>query len=151
MPIEFMNSEHGIEIARAIPRQYNPAVDPVISNVSDDGELLGGVIYDGYTGPCIFIHQAGFTKHWMSRDMLWCAFDYPFNYLGCSKLCGTIPSTLPDLLDINTRLGFEVEAVIKGAYPGGDMLVLSMTRDECRWLKMKPRFMRGVTLWGNLT
>ena len=148
--IEFNNIEHGHAIARAIPRMYNPGVDPVISNVSESGDLLGGVIYDGYTGPCIFIHQAGFDKHWMSRDMLWVAFDYPFNQIGCAKLCGTIPSTNTELLDINLRLGFYVEGSIKGAYPGGDMLILSMERDQCRWLKLKPRGLRSrVTSKGN--
>lgn len=138
MPIEFGNVDHGAEIARAIPRRFNPACDPVISNARADGTLLGGVIYDGYTGPCIFIHQAGFSKFWLSRDMLWVAFDYPFNQLGCSKLCGTIPSTNPGLLAINLKLGFRVETKIEHAYPGGDMLILSMTRDECPWLKIKP-------------
>jgi hypothetical protein len=140
--IEFGNTEHGITIAKAIPRQFNPAVDPVISHTSN-GRLLGGCIYDGYTGAAIFIHQAGFDKHWMSRDMLWAAFDYPFNQLKCSKLCGTIPSTNDELLAINKRLGFIVEATIEGAYPGGDMLVLSMTREQCPWLKLKPRNIRA--------
>lgn len=143
MPIESGNIEHGFQIARAIPRNYNPAVDIVISNVNKSGELLGGVIYDGYTGSCIFIHQAGFSKYWLSRDMLWVAFDYPFNQLGCSKVCGTIPSSNPQLLAINKKIGFIVEATIKGAYPGADMLVLSMERDQCRWLDLKPRSLQA--------
>ena len=137
--IVFGNKAHGEAIAAAIPRRFNPACDPVISNVSETGELLGGVIYDGYTGPCIFIHQAGFSKFWLTRDMLWTAFDYPFNQLGCSKVCGTIPSTNQDLLILNMKLGFRIEARIAGAYVGGDMLVLSMTRDECKWLGITPR------------
>jgi hypothetical protein len=35
-------------------------------------------------------------------------------------------------------LGFEIEHVIKGAYPGEDMLLMSMTRDKCRFLKLPP-------------
>ena len=137
--IHFNNAEHGRRIAGAIPRMFNPNVDPVISRTDEEGKLLGGGIYDGFTGTCIFIHQAGFSKRWMSRDLLWVAFDYPFNQLGCYKVCGTIPSTNPELLDINLRLGFTIEAMIGGAYPGGDMLVLSMTREACPWLKLKPR------------
>lgn len=142
--IEFGNIEHGEAIAKAIPRRFNPACDPVISNVID-GRLLGGVIYDGFTGSCVFIHQAGFTKHWLSRDMLWVAFDYPFNQLGVKKLCGTIPSTNPGLLAMNLKLGFQVEHAIEDGYPGGNMLILSMTRDECRWLDMKPRGIKAGT------
>lgn len=140
--IEFGNVEHGRAIAQAIPRNYNPAVDPVISHVGASGELLGGVIYDGFTGPCIFAHQASFSKHWLSRDMLWVIFDYPFNQLSCKKICGTIPSSNQALLAFNVKLGFKVEAVIKDAYRDGDMLVMSMKRDECRWLDLKPRSFR---------
>lgn len=139
--IVFNNKEHGARIAKAIPRVYNPA-DNVISRVegpTPDGKLLGGVIYDGHTGPLIFMHQAGFTKRWISRELLWVCFDYPFNQLGCTKVAGTIPSTDQALLDINLKMGFVVETSLEGGYPGGDMLVMTMTRDQCRWLKLKPR------------
>lgn len=136
--IRFGNIEDGRTIAAAIPTNYNPAIDQVISRVEDD-KLLGGVIYYGYTGAAIFIHQAGFDKRWMNRDMLWVCFDYPFNQLNCNKLCGTIPAANKTLLALNLRLGFRQEAVIKDAYPDGDMAVLTMTRDECPWLKIKPR------------
>lgn len=141
--IVFNNKDHGRVLAASIPRWFNPETDPVISHVRDsDGALLGGVFYDGLTGPCIFIHQCGFDKRWLSRDMLWAAFHYPFVQLKCSKVCGTIPSGNPKLLALNEKLGFKVEASIKDAYPDGDMLVLSMTRGECPWLSIKPRTIR---------
>jgi hypothetical protein len=115
----------------------------VISNVDAEGRLLGGVIYDSYTRNCVFIHQAGFSKRWLTGDMLWVAFDYPFNQLGVGKLAGTIPSSKPELLKFNERLGFREEARIKDAYPDGDMIVLTMTRDGCPWLKLKPKSLKG--------
>lgn len=142
--IEFGNLEHGWAIADAIPRRFNPYADPVISNVDDKtGELLGGVTYDGFTGNCIFMHQAGFSKRWLTRDLLWCVFDYPFNQLGCVKVCGTIPSYREELLAFNERLGFRVETSIEDAYVGGDMLILSMRREDCRWLAHKPQRLRS--------
>jgi RimJ/RimL family protein N-acetyltransferase len=141
--IKFGDVEHGARIAAAIPRRFNPACDPVISNLGVTGELLGGVIYDGYTTNCIFMHQASFSKHWLTRDMLWAVFDYPFRQLKCAKVCGTIPSSNRKLLAFNERLGFVVEASIKDAYPDGDMLVLSMKRDNCPWLNIKPRAVKA--------
>jgi len=142
--IVFGDVWHGDKIARAIPRQYNAGSDVVISRVDDEtGELLGGVIYDSYTKNCIFIHQAGFSKRWLTGDMLWIAFDYPFNQLKVEKLAGTIPSSNKALLAFNERLGFSEECRIKDAYPDGDMIVMTMTRAECRWLSMKPRTIRG--------
>lgn len=140
--IKFNNTEHGFAIAAAIPRAYNPHWDHVISR-ERDGKLLGGVIYEGYTGSIIFAHQAGFDKYWMSRDMLWMLFDFPFNQLRCKKLCGTIPSNSLDLLAYNKKLGFKVEATIADGYPEGNLLVMSMKREDCRWLSIKPRGYEG--------
>lgn len=139
MPIVFNNKEHGRIISRAIPRQFNVESDPVISNVREDGTLLGGVTFDGYTRSCIFMHQAGFDPHWMTRDLLWAAFDYPFNQLGVVKVCGTIPSSDERLVRLNHKIGFVEECRVKDGYPGADMIVLSMTRDQCRWLQISPR------------
>lgn len=137
--IEIGNHVHGFKIAAAIPRPYNPAVDVVISKVTHLGNVQGGVIYDGFTGGCIFMHQAGFARNWLVGNMIWIVFDYPFNQLGVSKVAGTINSNNKELLDFNLRLGFKEEARIKGAYPDGDMLVLTMERADCRWLKIKPK------------
>ena len=142
--IEFNNIVHGFKIAAAIPRPYNPAVDIVISHVTPEGNVLGGVLYEGFTGGCIFMHQAGFHKRWLAGNMLWIVFDYPFNQLKVSKVAGTINSANEDLLDFNRRLGFKEEGRIKGAYPNGDMLVLTMDRASCRWLNLKPKLAKDV-------
>jgi hypothetical protein len=137
--IEFNNIVHGFKIAAAIPRHYNPAVDIVVSRVTPEGNVLGGVIYDGFTGGCIFMHQAGFDARWLTGNMVWLVFDYPFNQLHVNKVAGTINSKNEELLDFNRRLGFKEEARIKDAYPDGDMIVLTMDRAACRWLKIKPK------------
>lgn len=137
--IEFNNIVHGFKIAAAIPRPYNPATDVVISKVTQLGNVQGGVIYDGFTGGCIFMHQAGFARNWLIGNMIWIVFDYPFNQLCVNKVAGTINSNNKELLDFNLRLGFKEEARIKNAYPNGDMLVLTMGRADCRWLKIKPK------------
>jgi RimJ/RimL family protein N-acetyltransferase len=142
--IEFNNIVHGFKIAAAIPRPYNPAVDVVISHVTLEGNCMGGVIYDGFTGGNIFMHQAGFHKRWLGGNMLWIVFDYPFNQLKVRKVAGTINSSNKELLDFNRRLGFKEEARIKGAYPNGDLLVLTMERAECRWLKLRPKIAKDA-------
>jgi hypothetical protein len=137
--IEFNNTVHGFRIAEAIPRPYNPTVDVVISKVTHSGNLMGGVIYDGFTGGCVFMHQASFHPHWLTGNMMWIVFDYPFNQLHVGKVAGTINASNKELLDFNLRLGFKEEARIKDAYRDGDMVVLTMERSACRWLKIKPK------------
>jgi hypothetical protein len=137
--IEIGNQVHGFRIAAAIPRPYNPTVDIVFSHVTSLGNLLGGVIFDGYTGSCVFMHQAGFHKNWLVGNMLWMVFDYPFNQLKVKKVAGAINSSKKELLDFDLRLGFKEEGRIRGAYPDGDMIIMTMAREECRWLKLKPK------------
>jgi len=117
---------------------YNPAVDIAISR-TEEGVLLGGVIYNGYTGASINIHMAGFTPRWASRDMLWICFDYPFNQLGCKKIFAQIPAQNTRAVKIDLKLGFTFEVLIKDVFVGDDLVVLSMTREDCRWLDLKPR------------
>jgi hypothetical protein len=143
--IEFDNIEHGERIALHIPRAYRPGFDHVISRTSDrTGELLGGVLLGDFTGSMLFIHQAGFHPNWISPDLLWVVFDYAFNQVKAVKLCGTVPSGNQELLALNEKLGFKVESRIADGYPGGnDLVAMTMTPDECRWLKLKPRKMRA--------
>lgn len=132
------NHNHGHAIAKSAGTVYNPAVDIVISR-TEESVLLGGVVYNGYTGASINIHMAGFTPRWASRDMLWVCFDYPFNQLGCKKIFAQIPAQNTRAVKIDLKLGFTFEVLIKDVFVGDDLVVLSMTREDCRWLDLKPR------------
>lgn len=132
------NLEHAKLLAEEIGIYFNPACDHVISRARD-GKLLGGVIFTGYTGASIAIHVAGLEPRWINNNMLWITFDYPFNQLRVSKLIGHVPSGNRKALDFDLKLGFKEEARITDIYPDGDLIVLSMRREDCRWLKLKPR------------
>jgi RimJ/RimL family protein N-acetyltransferase len=137
------NLNHAKSIAEEVGVFFNPACDHVISRARS-GRLLGGVIFTGYTTKSIAIHVAGFDKHWINSDMLWITFDYPFNQLGVTKLIGHVPSSNPKALDFNRKLGFKEEARVADVYPDGDLVILSMHRDNCRWLKLRPRSSKGL-------
>lgn len=132
------NLDHARTIAEEVGTFFNPACDHVISRARD-GKLLGGVIFTGFTGASISIHVAGFSPHWINNNMLWITFDYPFNQLKVSKLIGQVPSCNRKALDFDLKLGFKEEARIMDIYPDGDLVILSMRRENCRWLKLKPR------------
>lgn len=136
--IGFGNLAHGFRIAEAAGCTFNPAVDQVIS-VTSRGNLLGGNIFTGYTGVSIHTHTAGFAPGWATRDFLWVLFDYPFNQLGCRKVFGQVPETNERALEINLKLGFKVVARIEDVFPDGACLLLSLAREDCRWLSLKPR------------
>lgn len=136
--IEIDNLEHGFMIADAAGTIFNPACDRVISRV-EGGELWGGNIFTGYTGASIHSHSAGFRPGWANRDFLWAIFDYPFNQLGCKKVFGQVPETNTRALEIDLKLGFKIVARIEDVFPDGACLVLAIAREDCRWLKVKPR------------
>lgn len=117
---------------------FNPVADVVIARV--DGEkLLGGVILRDWNGASILMHVAGFTPHWLSRDFLWVCFHYPFVQLGCKKVLALVSSGNPRAIDFDKKIGFIEECRIKEADLNGDLVLLSMRREDCRWLSIKPR------------
>lgn len=139
--IYFNDIEHGYAIAQAAGCNYNPAVDVVISRTESD-ELYGGVIYQNYTGTSIGVHMAGFNPHWGNRDLLWVIFDYAFRQLGCKKVFGQLPASNTKALEIDLKLGFKIVTTIDDVFPDGALIVVALDRDDCRWLKIKPRGLR---------
>jgi hypothetical protein len=137
--IQIGNPHHGRMIALKAGVDFDVERNPVISRTDEHGDLLGGVIYSDYTGVSMRIHMAGSRVGWASPLMLWMAFDYPFNQLGVELLLGSVRSTDKHVLNIDRRLGFKEIFRIPKAVPGGDLVLLSMSRADCKWLKVRPR------------
>lgn len=104
------------------------------------GMLRGGFIYTRFSGESIFIHFAGYDEHWISRDFLWVAFDYPFNQLGVKRIFAEMREDYGDVLAINEKAGFRRVARIEGVYPDGVASIVSrLDREDCRFLNIKAR------------
>jgi hypothetical protein len=100
------------------------------------GELIAGTIYSEYYGRSIVMHTA---IERMNREFLWYCFYYPFEELKVEKVLGLVDSFNDSAIQLDRHLGFVLEASIKDAGPQGDLLVFSMTRDQCRWLNAVKR------------
>jgi RimJ/RimL family protein N-acetyltransferase len=105
-----------------------------IGRLNAAGNIMGVVGYDGYNGASVQMHVAG-DGNWMSRELLWVAFDYPFNVMNCNVVLGLIPSGNKQALALNEHLGFQIDTVLPHAHPDGALVVMAMYRDACRWLK----------------
>lgn len=142
--IVFGNSAHGHTIAASAGTTFN-AGDVVIAR-EEEGELLGGIVYRGYTGRSICGHIAGFHPRWINKDLIWVCFHYPFVQLGCESIFGEIRSSNLKILDFSQKLGFYTVARIEGVFPGtsgdSDLIITRINRDDCRWLKIKPTGLR---------
>lgn len=122
---------------------FNDKIDHVVA-LHRDGKLCGGLVYTGFLGGSIQMHAAGDETNWPNRDFLWLIFDYAFNQLGVCKVIGLVAATNIRALDVDLRLGWRIEAVIRRALWGGeDLLVLGMVKEDCRWLKWTPRYVKA--------
>lgn len=140
--IVFGDHVHALRIASKAGTIYNPMADTCIAR-EDDGLLVGGVLFQAYTGASIFGHMAGFTPTWINRDMIWATFHYPFVQLKVARLMGQVIETNAAAIEINLKLGFKEVARVPGVYDEGAAVVFSMEKDECRWLNLTPRTIKA--------
>lgn len=101
--------------------------------------LVAGVLFDAWNGTNMWMHSAIESGAYLGREYPWYVFHYPFNELGCKRLTGLVEESNTEALRFNERLGFKVEARLAGAASdGGDSLIMVMTRENCRWLRLAP-------------
>lgn len=102
-----------------------------------DGELIAGVLYDYWNGASIYMHVAANGAHWLDREYLRVCFDYPFRQLGAKVVIGLVPESNKKARRFDEHLGFKLTATIPEGHPDGKLLIYTMRRDECRWLRSK--------------
>jgi hypothetical protein len=108
----------------------------VCIGIEKDGELVVGVMYDGYTG-----ENGSISMHWrvddpkaVTRLFYWMAFDYPFNHAKVRRITGLVDSSNTRAIRVDEKLGFKCEARLESYFPKGDALVFRLFKDECRFL-----------------
>lgn len=105
----------------------------------DDGPVAG-CLFESSNGASIMLHIAAIGKRWMNREYLWFVFYYPFEQLGLKKIICPVESTNINCLRFIEHIGFVLEATLKEAAPKGDLLIYSMAKDQCRWLKLREKY-----------
>lgn len=116
--------------------EYTPNTAQYIG-LEENGEIIAVVGYDNYNGASVSMHVAGEGKRWMNREFLWYAFHYPFVEVGVNVIIGLVSSTNQAALNLDKHLGFEEACVIKNASPDGDLHILTMTREQCKFLTIR--------------
>lgn len=118
-------------------RIHQAYTEGVISiGYEQDGNIIAGVIYEGYNGRSVAMHVAG-EGNWLSREYLWAVFHYPFEVLKVVKIVAGVSSSNVKAMKLDLALGFIIEATIKDAAKDGDLNILTMTKDQCSWLKRR--------------
>lgn len=107
--------------------------------VESDGELIAGVVFDGYTEAGMNIHVAALEgRHWLSREFLYSVFAYPFIQLKCNRVTGLVRADNFKAQKLDEHLGFVKEGLIRrGCSDGTNMILYGMLKEECRWIHQK--------------
>lgn len=113
--------------------------DSVAIGLERDGELTAAVVFNNWTGRSICMHVYSEGKHWLNREFLWFVFYYPFEQLKVKKIVAQVSSANEAALKFDSHLGFIHEATVKDAAKDGDMLLLTMTREQCPWLELRKK------------
>lgn len=133
--ISFDKHTIGPFVFRNAHKAWGPEGREAIGLVDGD-RVLAGVVFEDYSGPggSVCLHVAVAHPNVPLRKLITTCFMYAFNQLAVEKLIGLVPSTNKEALTFDVKLGFKPEAVIEGAFPDGDLVVLTMNREQCRYL-----------------
>jgi len=108
-----------------------------------DGNLVAVAGYTNFMPNACEMHIGSVGEHWASRDFLWAVFDYPFKKLGVKVILGQICADNTEALKLNRHLGFKVVAEIPDAHMDGDLVIMAMRKEDCRFLNIRCPLNKG--------
>ena len=100
-----------------------------------DGKLIAVVGYNSFLPNSCQMHIASTDVLWPTKDFLFAVFDYPFNKLKVKVIIAPICKGNFKPLNMCRKLGFEQVADIPYGHPNGDLIVVTMKRNQCKWLQ----------------
>ena len=123
------------ELADWIGQKTNGIYSPITGRfigLELNGKLSAVTAFTDYNGSSIQMHVA--IDHRINKEYTQFCFRYPFNQLSVKKVIGLVESNNAKALRFDKHLGFVEEYVVKDAGRHGDIHILSMTREQCRFL-----------------
>tara|TARA_R110000772_G_scaffold51809_7_gene118899 strand:+ start:6641 stop:7075 length:435 start_codon:yes stop_codon:yes gene_type:complete len=99
-------------------------------------ELIGVVAFDNWSECSVEMHTAG-NGNWLTRELLYKSFSYPFDHGGVNTVICRIDSGNARSLKFCERIGYKEQCRIPNAWEGSrDMVIVAMQKHECRWLNL---------------
>jgi len=112
---------------------YYPTVWATCLTCTDgDGKPLAGAVYDGFNGKTVSAHI--WVEGRPSKEWYVALFDYPFNRMGVTKIVGQVAGSNVKAQQLDEHFGFIEEARVKDFSDEGDLIMYTMTKDQCRIL-----------------
>lgn len=101
-----------------------------------DGELVAGVVYEGFNQHNIWMHVAALPgRRWVIPMYREACFHYPFKLAKVQRVSGYVDESNTAARKFDEHLGFREETRLKGAGANGcDVIIYVMWKDECRYV-----------------
>ena len=104
--------------------------------IERDGKIIAGVVIDNYKkNASCSIHCAGDGGKWLNRKFLFVVFDYVFRQLQCKVVVNQVDSSNDKSIRFTSHLGFKESFRINGACENGDLIIFTLRREDCRWIR----------------
>jgi len=127
-------AEIGHWVAKRIAGEFFAEGSSAIG-LQKDGVTIAGVIYENWNRQSIFCHIA--IEGRMTKAYLKAIFDYPFNVCNVKKIIVPVVSNHAKSIKLVIKMGFTEEARLKDASLDGDIIFLTLARENCRFLGVK--------------
>ena len=98
---------------------------------------IAGVLFNEFNGASIQMHVAAEPgARWACKEFISFSFRYPFFQCGVTKVLGYVGGKNLQAQAFDRHLGFVEEVRIEGAHKDGELIIFSMTKDQCKWLEI---------------
>lgn len=115
-------------VAGKIGRKFSPPYAAI--GIEAGGQILGGVVFNLWTGPNVHITGAGSPRAW-TRIFLRRLAAYAFEELGCTR--ATFTTENPEAVDFCRRLGAKHEGTMREAFgPNRNAEIYGVLKHEWR-------------------
>lgn len=122
------------EMKRFITAKTNGYYDPhtLCIGLETNGKWAAVTAFNCFNGKSSQIHIAIDGK--LTREYTLYVYQYAFDVMKVHKLIGLVSSSNEKALRFDKHSGYVEEARVKDGYPDGDIIILTMTRDQCKFL-----------------
>lgn len=121
---------------RAAGGVFSPELQTAIAD-QRKGRILAGLIFENWNMRSIVVHLAAEGR--LTRNLLWFASYYAFVQLGVYKMIAPVNDDNHRMTGMLRKMGFREECRISEAQPNGDVLIFTLTRQNCRFLEERYR------------
>jgi RimJ/RimL family protein N-acetyltransferase len=100
-----------------------------------NGKLIAGICFEMQNKNNLWGHLRIDSSP--SKSFWTITADFIFNQAGCKRFTATVEADNTKAIQLNKHIGFVIEATLKDAGKHGDLHIMTLWKDNCRFLKWK--------------